>query len=231
VADEGEVNYASMNMKKGSLRRKWNCNEIMKGLFLGDEESATNIEQLARHNITHIISVIGGRQLFDDKKYLVYDLFDSGEQDIITILPESNAFVAEGRSSGGVLVHCQKGVSRSSTIVIAYVMSLGYSFYDAADLVCAKRPIVCPNLGFIKQLQLYEKMEFKLNGETEHHKQYRKIKMKSYMVYEKMKWQKEHKTNVRDLYSEVEVPREEKVAIGDTLKLESSSGYCCNVCD
>ena len=53
-----------------------------------------------------------------------------------------------GRRAGGVLVHCQRGISRSSTAVIAYLMERqGYSFYDAADLVCEKRPQVCPNLG------------------------------------------------------------------------------------
>jgi len=65
----------------------------------------------------------------------------------------------------------------------------GYAFYEAADYVCEKRPIVCPNLGFIKQLQLYEKMKFNIEGNTEHHAQYQKLKKRSLLTDEKVKWQ------------------------------------------
>lgn len=67
-------------------------------------------------------------------------------------------------------------------------MSLGYSFYDAADLVCEKRPIVCPNLGFIKQLQLFEKMNLRVDGNSEHHTLYQKLKLKSMMLHERITW-------------------------------------------
>ena len=66
---------------------------------------------------------------------------------------------------------------------------LNYSFYDAADFLCEKRPIVCPNLGFIKQLQLYEKMKFVLEGNTEAHSHYHRIKKRSLLYDEKIKWQ------------------------------------------
>lgn len=41
----------------------------------------------------------------------------------------------------------------------------GYAFHESADYVCDKRPVVCPNMGFIKQLQLYETMKYDLKGE------------------------------------------------------------------
>jgi hypothetical protein len=66
---------------------------------------------------------------------------------------------------------------------------MGYNFYDAADFLCEKRPIVCPNLGFIKQLQLYEKMKFQLEGNTDSHQHYQRIKKRSLLVDEKVKWQ------------------------------------------
>ncbi len=73
--------------------------------------------------------------------------------------------------------------------MIDIMSQLGYAFYEAADLVCEKRPIVCPNLGFIKQLQLYEKIKFSLEGNTEHHMQYHKLKKRSLLTDEKVKWQ------------------------------------------
>ena len=54
-----------------------------------------------------------------------------------------------GGAAGTVYVHCQHGVSRSSTIVIAYIMWRQRLTYDEAlDLVRTARPTVNPNIGF-----------------------------------------------------------------------------------
>ena len=50
-------------------------------------------------------------------------------------------------------VYSYAGVSRSSSCVIAYLMKEKYmSFWDAYNLTRAKRPIICPNMGFMRQL-------------------------------------------------------------------------------
>ena len=57
-------------------------------------------------------------------------------------------------SPGAVLVHCEYGVSRSATIVIAYLMcKRGLKFEDALAMVKEKRKIR-PSANFIKQLQI-----------------------------------------------------------------------------
>lgn len=59
---------------------------------------------------------------------------------------------------GKVFVHCYAGVSRSATIVIAYLMfEHGLSYSAAIKLVKSKRPFINPNDGFRKQLLLFEK--------------------------------------------------------------------------
>lgn len=56
-----------------------------------------------------------------------------------------------------VLVHCQAGISRSPTIVIAYLMyKYNLSMNDAYSKVKDIRPIVAPNLIFMSQLMDYE---------------------------------------------------------------------------
>lgn len=58
---------------------------------------------------------------------------------------------------GVVLVHCNAGVSRSSSIVIGYLMFReGLSFSDAYDQVKLARPSIRPNPGFYQQLERYQ---------------------------------------------------------------------------
>lgn len=54
-------------------------------------------------------------------------------------------------------VHCMVGVSRSASVVIAYLMKrAGVSRDDALSFVQSVRPVVCPNPGFQQQLLLWE---------------------------------------------------------------------------
>ena len=56
-----------------------------------------------------------------------------------------------------VLVHCQAGISRSPTVVIAYLMNkYNMSMNEAYDRVRNKRPIIAPNIIFMSQLMDYE---------------------------------------------------------------------------
>lgn len=66
----------------------------------------------------------------------------------------ANEFIDSALSIGSILVHCSMGISRSPTIVIAFVMmKFKYPFSKAYNLVRKKRPIICPNFGFTFQLK------------------------------------------------------------------------------
>jgi dual specificity MAP kinase phosphatase len=58
------------------------------------------------------------------------------------------------RQAGGcVLVHCSQGVSRSVTLVVAYLMwKLGKSYYEVFEVVKAIRGVASPNIGFSCQV-------------------------------------------------------------------------------
>nr|XP_044629311.1 dual specificity protein phosphatase 22 isoform X4 [Equus asinus] len=74
---------------------------------------------------------------------------------------ESIKFIHECRLRGeGCLVHCLAGVSRSVTLVIAYIMTVtDFGWEDALHTVRAGRSCANPNLGFQRQLQDFEKHE------------------------------------------------------------------------
>ena len=67
-------------------------------------------------------------------------------------------YAESARSSGGnVLVHCQAGVSRSPTLVVAYLMALyGRPLMETFQLVKQRRQIVAPNFNFMGQLLEFE---------------------------------------------------------------------------
>ncbi len=58
------------------------------------------------------------------------------------------------RAQGNVLVHCVAGVSRSVSLVLAYlIQAKGLAYQDAYSRVKVRRAIIHPNDGFIAQLK------------------------------------------------------------------------------
>nr|CDS32333.1 dual specificity protein phosphatase 14 [Hymenolepis microstoma] len=63
----------------------------------------------------------------------------------------------EARKGGRSLVHCIAGVSRSPTLVLAYLVKHAHmTLAEAYDHVRGLRPCICPNIGFWRQLIAYE---------------------------------------------------------------------------
>ncbi|KAI1316776.1 tyrosine/serine/threonine protein phosphatase pps1 [Mortierella claussenii] len=91
---------------------------------------------------------------------LVDDMFDNGVDSLWRHLENCVSFVDEARKSNSrILIHCRVGVSRSATIVIAYLMAhYNLSLVDAYLMVRARRlsVIIQPNLLFMYELLQWE---------------------------------------------------------------------------
>ena len=109
------------------ISTKFNVHEIEdgSGVYIGDIASAYNRDQLNKLGITHIITAILGvpPQFPEDYVYMTVPVRDVESEDIQKFLPETTEFIKDAVESGGkVLVHCICGVSRSATIVAAWMM-------------------------------------------------------------------------------------------------------------
>ena len=92
-------------------------------------------------------------------EYLRVAILDDSGQPISDYFDVTFKAIDKARATDHyVLVHCEKGISRSSTIVIAYIMrALSISFKDAFDIVRGARSFASPNIDFIDQLTRFQK--------------------------------------------------------------------------
>lgn len=85
---------------------------------------------------------------------------DVPEEDIFShfdvVCDQIHAVIQDG---GNVLVHCVAGVSRSASICLAYLTKYHFrNLRSSYHLMCEKRLMVRPNLGFWRQLIHYEQL-------------------------------------------------------------------------
>jgi protein-tyrosine phosphatase len=133
--------------------------EMFPNLFLGGKPTR---EDIARYGITAILNLaekeIPRDESFGITKYMGIPIDDHSDYPIREHFEACNKFIKEHLENGErVLVHCYVGVSRSATIMIAYLMANDFvSYRKAFDHVKDRRMKVSPNLGFILTLRNYE---------------------------------------------------------------------------
>ena len=88
-------------------------------------------------------------------------MIDSPDQDASRYFVDVTNFIEDALETGGiVLVHCSAGVSRSPTMVIAYLISKEKMRYKEALALLREKRYVLPNEGFSEQLFLLEEKVF-----------------------------------------------------------------------
>ncbi|KAK9765200.1 hypothetical protein K7432_006656 [Basidiobolus ranarum] len=155
---------------------------ILSYLFLGCEKNAQDKEMLVKNDIHYILNVakevespylegsispttpsivshtlqLESEYLSDPTRILRYKNLAWGhnEENILNSFKGAFRFIDEARSHKlGILVHCQLGVSRSASLIIAYVMrSLHLNVNEAYDYVKSRSDSISPNMSLICQL-------------------------------------------------------------------------------
>jgi len=154
------------------LKRK--MSQILPNLYLGGLVDVGSPLRLKDRNIGSILSIFTesvsvSADLESNFTRLHLRATDDDEQNLIQFFPEAIAFIHKARKNGvNCLVHCIGGVSRSSTMVIAYVMTLtGWSWRQAFECVKGRHMRACPNGNFQRQLKEFEKKAANKKGSRE----------------------------------------------------------------
>ena len=138
---------------------------IFPGIFLGSYRNACHQEEIKNLEINYVLNC--AMECYDhynsNIKYLHLKLNDLPNFNIRPYLDKAADFINECKEKNGcILIHCQMGISRSTSCLIAYMIKyLGYNFMGALEYIKKKRPQVMPNYGFIKHLMHYENINKK----------------------------------------------------------------------
>ncbi|XP_034079952.1 dual specificity protein phosphatase 26-like [Gymnodraco acuticeps] len=139
------------------------CNhtdEVWPRLYIGDQDIASDRRELAKLEITHILNCAqskwrGGAEYYAGMNitYHGIEAHDSPTFDMSVNFYPAAEFIHKALINGGkVLVHCTVGVSRSATLVLAYLMiRQNLTLVEAIKTVKDHRGVI-PNRGFLRQL-------------------------------------------------------------------------------
>jgi protein-tyrosine phosphatase len=150
--------------KLGSIYRPGLISEILPGeLYVSDMIAANDLRKLKLHGIKGVIA-LGG--LYEQMSYLqhkdpdypieYYHIYiEDAEVEPIKEYFEDTAWFID-KLAAPVLVHCWMGISRSSSIAIAYLIKMkDMTYTEAVNYVQDRRTFICPNQGFLEQLEQY----------------------------------------------------------------------------
>ncbi|KAM8885539.1 dual specificity protein phosphatase 26-like [Spinachia spinachia] len=136
------------------------ADEVWPRLYIGDQHSAENRADLSKHRVTHILNAAHCKRgvqpdIYEGMEiaYMGIGAHDSCGFDMSVNFQAAADFIHMALSRGGkVLVHCHVGVSRSATLVLAYLMlKQDLTLVEAICAVKDNRGVI-PNRGFLRQL-------------------------------------------------------------------------------
>jgi atypical dual specificity phosphatase len=139
------------------------ASEILPRLYISDLSFAENPACLSSYGITHILSTLPDNihipPLHPPPHRLQIKIEDFPFAELAAHLPTTTAWIRDAIMSSPdarVLVHCGEGISRSVSVVAAFLMaSYGWTPVEALQYIKSKRRVANPNFGFVQQLGEY----------------------------------------------------------------------------
>mmetsp|Transcript_19514 Transcript_19514/g.34462 ORF Transcript_19514/g.34462 Transcript_19514/m.34462 type:complete len:331 (+) Transcript_19514:130-1122(+) len=142
------------------------ASRILSWLYIGGEKVAADRVRLQQLGIGYVLNCCENLPFAstETQNKRVF-LRDTRVEQLVPQLSTAFQFLDEvRRCNGRCLVHCRQGVSRSVSVVLAYlVMRDGLQLRDAWSLMQTQRPAARPNRGFCEQLI---DLDTKMHGEA-----------------------------------------------------------------
>ena len=136
--------------------------KMSKNLYLTNLYTVSDEDTIRKYNIRNVIELHGSgkgenRRKHSNVNYLVIRIEDRVGTRLMDYFGKTNNFIEQCvNRNENVIVHCQFGVSRSSSVVAAYFIGkLGYDFDRAMNRMMRLRPQCMPNNGYMLQLREY----------------------------------------------------------------------------
>ncbi|PLB52261.1 putative dual specificity phosphatase Yvh1 [Aspergillus steynii IBT 23096] len=162
--------------KKWEMAFAARMRQIVPGLFLGNVEASYNRDMLRQNHIDAILSLTDARWV---------QCVDSSTQDLLAHMDSICDFIDQMASPAlqtsrslntqqnhesndrpsdpeAILIHCDLGISRSPTIIIAYLMCKYRMTQEEAMTVVQSKQKVKPSASFLRQLQIWEVLEYQV---------------------------------------------------------------------
>jgi len=143
-----------------------NFDEIFPRLILGDQVLGLDPKRCAAQGITHVLNAAQGSKFGNVNtqesmftphgiQYMGVAANDNMAFDLSKFFEATTKFIVtalEENETNKIYIHCVQGISRSATILCAFLMmERGFSAVEALTALRRKRA-VCPNEGFLRQL-------------------------------------------------------------------------------
>jgi protein-tyrosine phosphatase len=136
-------------------------------IYLSSYKMANNKKALKKYNIKNILTIMPDcqtckkMQKYKNIKYMQVNKKDVKTENLQSEFEKTFKFIDDAVNAGeNILIHCYAGISRSPTIIAAYLMKkYNMNRDNALKYLKNKRNIIKPNSGFMEQLKKYEGSE------------------------------------------------------------------------
>jgi atypical dual specificity phosphatase len=139
------------------------ASEILPRLYISDLSFAENPASLSSYGITHVLSTLPDNiyhpPMHPPPVRLQINVEDFPFAELAAHLPTTTAWIRDAIKSSPdarVLVHCGEGISRSVSVVAAFLIATyDWTPVEALQYIKSKRRVANPNFGFVQQLGEY----------------------------------------------------------------------------
>lgn len=133
---------------------------VTPSIFLGSAMCRNELI-ISSLNITHIISLSDYPEKklhLSNIKTVHYEIADSLSSNMFPIFDSSIEWLSKSlnEDKGIVFIHCEQGVSRSASVLMAYLLYVNEEFLSVNEVyqfVKSKRSVIRPNASFLQQLE------------------------------------------------------------------------------